>query len=455
MTHMTEWPSVIAGAFEPEYLALPEEVLVTVMRDHQNYFAVESNDGKLAPHFLAVLNTVADEAGEAIIRHGNERVLRARFNDARFFWEFDQRTSLEDRVTLLEHVTFQKDLGSYAKKSLRVATIAASLGTLVRDRGLALDEAALSTAARLAKTDLTTELVKEFTELQGEVGGLYARAQGISSAADAIYDQYRPTSMEDRIPRTLEGQVLAIADKIDTIAGMFGLGMEPTGSKDPFALRRAANGIVKILAEGSLPLTLAKVVASIEAQPAAQDRMHEFFWERVSFYLREVKGFAYDTVASVLQRHHANPNIIMQEAGLDSIPDLIRRAQAISDARGTDDFKAVCRAYKRAKNLYSQALTTGHSFDLVPSFSTPGEAKIWSDVQSVGARYLAECMNGEYELALQDLAKLGPVIDNYFETVMVNVDDQQLRASRLGFVRFLVVNFAQIADFSEIVTTGS
>src|ERR1017187_8680953 len=261
LTHLTEWPTVIAGEFEREYLTLPEEVLVTVMRDHQGYFAVEEQgtgnreqrtegreqgtgnreQTRLAPHFLAVLNTETDAKGEAVIRHGNERVLRARFNDARFFWEFDQRVPLKERVALLEKVTFQKDLGSYAAKTDRTLAVAERLATRLAERACVLDGAALVEAVKLAKTDLTTELVKEFTELQGEVGGLYARAQGFSAAvSDAIYDQYRPKSMEDRVPRTAEGAVLALADKVDTIVGMFGLGLEPTGSKDPFALRRAA-----------------------------------------------------------------------------------------------------------------------------------------------------------------------------------------------------------------------
>ena len=269
VTHLTEWPTVVMGGFEPEFLALPEEVLVTVMRDHQKYFAVEQgtveqgtgnreqDTPKLAAHFLTVLNTETDAKGEAVIRHGNEKVLRARFTDAKFFWEFDQRVPLTERVALLEKVTFQKELGSYAAKSERVRAVAKKLadkaGSREQGTGKAeINAAALDEAARLAKTDLTTDMVKEFTELQGEVGGLYARAQGHAEpVAAAIYDQYRPAGMEDRIPRTVEGQLLAISDKADTIAGMFGLGLEPTGSKDPFALRRAANGIVKVLAEGA------------------------------------------------------------------------------------------------------------------------------------------------------------------------------------------------------------
>src|SRR3984885_8986494 len=298
VTQLTEWPSVLLGGFEKEYLALPEEVLVTVMRDHQKYFAVEDKDGRLAPHFLAVLNTEADEAGMAVIRHGNERVLRARFNDARFFWEFDQRVPLVERVALLEHMTFQKDLGSYADKSLRVQELCKRLAGKVEGRGFALDFNALMDAAALAKNALTTELVKEFTELQGEVGGLYARAQGIRQAVcDAIYDHYRPVSMEDSIPRTAEGQMLAIADKADTIAGMFGLGLEPTGSKDPFALRRAANGIVKILGESSVGLGLGEVAWIVAGgNEELVWAIEVFFAERLEFYLQKAKGQAYDVV---------------------------------------------------------------------------------------------------------------------------------------------------------------
>ncbi|HTU42684.1 MAG TPA: glycine--tRNA ligase subunit beta, partial [Candidatus Aquilonibacter sp.] len=260
VVNLTEFPSAILGSFDPHFLALPEEVLVTVMRDHQKYFAIEDSDGKLLPHFLAVLNTDSDPQG--LIRHGNERVLRARFNDARFFWETDQKLSLLDRLDLLRHVTFQKDLGSYYEKTQRVQRLCSWLSEIIKQSGIPIRPGVIHKAAALAKTDLTTELVKEFTELQGIVGGLYARAQELDSTlpeatrfaiADAIYDQYKPESTEDGIPRSIEGAVLSIGDKADTIAGMFSLGMVPSGSKDPFALRRQANGIVKIIAERQLP----------------------------------------------------------------------------------------------------------------------------------------------------------------------------------------------------------
>ena len=266
VVNLTEWPAAILGAFDPEFLELPEEVLVTVMRDHQKYFAVEDSRGSLSPHFLAVLNTDGDPDG--IIRHGHERVLRARFNDARFFWQTDQKHPLRERTAWLKNVTFQKDLGSYWDKVLRVQRVCSWLCEKIRQGGIAVRPGVVHKAALLAKTDLTTELVKEFTELQGIVGGLYARVQELDpdlkaeareAVAVAIYDHYKPESMEDSVPRTVEGAVLSITDKADSIAGMFALGLQPTGSKDPFALRRQANGIVKTIAEHKLPVSLSQL----------------------------------------------------------------------------------------------------------------------------------------------------------------------------------------------------
>jgi glycyl-tRNA synthetase beta chain len=447
MTHMTEWPAVIAGGFEAEFLALPEEVLVTVMRDHQNYFAVETEDGRLAPHFLAVLNTAPTAEAEATIRHGNERVLRARFNDARFFWEFDQRVPLKERVKLLENVTFQKDLGSYAAKSERVRVLAEGLAQHVAGADtLALDE-----AARLAKADLTTELVKEFTELQGEVGGLYARAQGVSeAAAAAIYDHYRPASMEDRIPRTIEGQLLAIADKADTIAGMFSLGLEPTGSKDPFALRRAANGIVKILAESQLQIRLGQIAfAAAPKQEATVDRMELFFAERLDFYLREVKGQAYDVVKAVLA------------AGADDVRDAIARAEAVTAVRGagdgSGDFAAVSAAFKRMRNILTQAEEKGIAFGSELAglrFTSAAEEALAARTAALQAEVAAKRAAGDYRGALETIATLRPEIDRFFDGVMVMDPDEAVRHTRLTLLNWVQAGFAGIADFAEIVTAG-
>ncbi len=283
VVNLTEFPSVILGTFDTEFLSLPAEVLVTVMRDHQKYFALEDAGGKLLPHFLAVLNTDGDPDG--LIRHGNERVLRARFNDARFFWQTDQKISLRERVNMLKAVTFQKDLGSYYDKTCRVQKLSSLISEVLRDAGTSVRPGVVFKAALLAKTDLTTELVKEFTELQGVVGGLYAKVQELDpllskataeAIGDAIYDQYKPESMDDNVPGTLEGAVLAIADKADSIAGMFALGLQPTGSKDPFALRRAANGIVKIIAEHKLPLSLSKLFGDARAEYVGSEAERRF-----------------------------------------------------------------------------------------------------------------------------------------------------------------------------------
>ncbi|HLJ77633.1 MAG TPA: glycine--tRNA ligase subunit beta, partial [Acidobacteriaceae bacterium] len=327
VTHLTEWPSAVLGRFDREYLRLPEEVLVTVMRDHQKYFAMEDAKARLAAYFLTVLNTEPDEQGAAVIRHGNERVLRARFNDAQFFWNVDQKVKLEGRVEMLKSVTFHKELGSYWDKTRANLKTAERIATVLSKRGTQMDEAALQQATGLAKTDLTTELVKEFTELQGIVGGLYARAQGQAEAvAQAIYWQYSPGAVEDPIPPTIEGQVLGIADRIQTIVAMFGIGLEPTGSKDPYALRRAANAIVKILAETGLPLMISDLLASAPdtISAATREKLTAFFRERLEFWLREVRGFAYDVVNAVLA------------AGTDDVRDAIARAEALAEVRGSE-----------------------------------------------------------------------------------------------------------------------
>jgi glycyl-tRNA synthetase beta chain len=446
VTHLTEWPDVLLGNFEPAYLTLPEEVLVTVMRDHQKYFAVEDAQGKLAPHFLTVTNIALDEVNAPIIKQGNERVLRARFNDARFFWEFDQRTPLADRVKLLENVTFQKDLGSYAQKSERVAVIAQRLAAFAIARGCALDEKAIAQAALLAKTDLTTELVKEFTELQGQIGGLYAASQGLSSTvADAIYDQYLPASAKDTIPRSPEGAILGIADRIDTIAGMFRLGMEPTGSKDPFALRRAANSIVRILVESSLPILLSDVINAATPAQDTEAKLLAFFTERIDFYLREGRNQSYDVAKAVMA------------AGHNDLRDLVARSEAVTAARGSEDFLAVSAAFKRMKNILTQARAKG---DIPPSIVDhdllldPAE-KLLAVTASAAASAMEELQRERnYDEALRVIAALRPSIDDFFDKVMVMSPEDDIRANRLALLNRTLEDLSRVADFSEIVTAG-
>jgi glycyl-tRNA synthetase beta chain len=481
VVNLTEWPSAILGSFDKEYLTLPEEVLVTVMRDHQKYFAVEDAAGKLAPHFLAVLNTDGDPDG--LIRHGNERVLRARFNDARFFWDTDQKTPLVNRVEMLKAVTFQKDLGSYSDKTYRVEALAGNVAGLLRQSGRGADHAIVSTAAHYSKADLTTELVKEFTELQGVVGGLYVVAQGlhgyerdpefVQRVADAVYDQYKPESMEDSAPRTLEGAILSIADKADTVVGMFGLRLIPSGSKDPFALRRQANGVIKTLAEHSLPVSLSALISAAADQYARHpktdlgqlqqyksrvadilsglnpvkdvispgDEIAGFFVERLQFYLRDVLGLAYDVVNATLA------------AGADDVVDAVARANAIKEVRTSDDFAPLFIAFKRIKNIIKQAREksvevreTDVQFE-----ATAVESEIWQQMQGIGQNYLQRFGRKDYAGALKELARLRAPVDLYFDKVMVMVEDPQVRANRLGVLNYLLVTFNKIADLSELV----
>jgi glycyl-tRNA synthetase beta chain len=455
VVNLTEYPAVILGNFEREFLSLPEEVLVTVMRDHQKYFAVEDATGKLAPHFLAVLNTDGDPNG--IIQHGHERVLRARFNDARFFWTVDQKQPLRERVERLKNVTFQKDLGSYYDKTMRVQKLASQISQTLEDAGVKVRAGIVHKAALLAKTDLTTELVKEFTELQGIVGGLYATAQGLDAAiGDAIYDQYKPESMEDAAPRTLEGAVLSIADKADSIAGMFALGLVPSGSKDPFALRRQANGIVKIIAEHKLALNLGQVMSDAltgyEGSQAAQKftataeygaAVASFLRERLEFYLRDALGFAYDVVNAVLA------------AGGDDVVDVVARAQAVAKVRPSEDFEAISAAFKRIKNILRQANEAGKA--IAPEFKADAaaddaERALASEVQRVAPRVRDLSQQRDYAGALSEIATIRPAVDTFFDKVMVMVEDERVRANRLALLQSLLNEFSTIADFSEIVT---
>jgi glycyl-tRNA synthetase beta chain len=479
VVNLTEYPSVILGNFEREFLSLPEEVLVTVMRDHQKYFAVEDASGKLAPHFLAVLNIDGDPNG--IIQHGHERVLRARFNDARFFWTVDQKQPLRERVERLKNVTFQKDLGSYYDKSMRVQKLVSQIGAVLNDPDKVVRDGIVFKAALLAKTDLTTELVKEFTELQGIVGGLYAKAQGLDPAiGDAIYDQYKPESMEDAVPRTLEGAVLSIADKADSIAGMFQIGKQPTGSKDPFALRRQANAIVKTIAEHRLNIGIEDLFRTAwypeitpesgTPQPAvAADRVDAtvhlgtgtatygypkigtdyvhaikaFFRERTEFYLRDTLGFAYDVVNAVLV------------AGADDVVDIVARAQAVAKVRPSEDFEAISAAFKRIKNILRQARETGKA--IAPEFKADAaaddaERTLAQEMQRVAPRVRDLSQQRKYVDALSEIATIRPAVDTFFDKVMVMVEDERVRANRLALLQSLLNEFSTIADFSEIVT---
>lgn len=419
LTFITECPSAIRGDFHPDYLDLPSEVLTMVMRHHQKYFSVESAPGKLAPHFVAILNTNNDPDG--LVKHGNERVLKARFNDARFFWNVDQQKKLSDRVDDLSKVTFQAKLGSYKLKTDRVVA-------LVKELGGSTDA---QRAAQLAKCDLTTEMVKEFTDLQGIVGGLYAHAQGEPEAVGkAIYEHYKPLSMEDSIPATHDGRILALADKLDTLREFFKIGMAPTGSKDPFALRRAAQGIVKILVEAKLPFKL---------DDLAQGELRAFMQERLEHYFREVRGFKYDEVNAVLA------------AGCGMLADVQARLEALAAVRPTENFEPLAASFKRIRNILKQAAVAGGQ----PVSSTLLEAGPEQDLYAAFQAVLTSIKGAGYQQALEAIASLRSKVDSFFDKVLVNAPDAQVRANRLAMLHQLLTEFSTIADFSEIVTSGA
>lgn len=423
LVYLTEYPTPITGSFDPAFLSLPEEVLVTVMRHHQKYFSVRNQEGRLEPRFIAVMNTKDDPEG--LVRQGNERVLRARFNDARFFWDFDQQKPLAARVDDLAHVTWQAQLGSYLDKTRRIVE-------LVRDLG---GSEAAQRAALLSKCDLTTEMVKEFTELQGVMGGLYARAQGEPEAVwRAIYEHYQPVSMEDPIPSTPEGRLVSLADKLDTLRGCFAIGLIPSGSKDPFGLRRAAQGVVKILAESELPLRVSALVGGDEA-------LREFLLERVRYYFREVRGFAYDEVNAVLA------------AGWDDLADAGRRLEALRAVRPTPNFEPLAASFKRIRNILRQAQFAG-GVEVDETLLEEGpERDLYRAFTGVRAR--VEEAGADYRSKLEAIASLRPAVDLYFDKVLVNAPEERIRANRLAMLDRLRKEFSSIADFSEIVTQGN
>jgi glycyl-tRNA synthetase beta chain len=316
----------------------------------------------------------------------------------------------------------------------------------------AIDRDALAKAAELSKTDLTTELVKEFTELQGVIGGLYAKAQGLSdTVAKAIYDQYTPASIEDPIPTTVEGQLLGLADRIQTIDAMFRIGNAPTGSKDPFALRRAANAVVKILAESNLPLTLRDVLHAPGNEPEqgigldgrfqSDTPLRAFLKERLNFYLKDMRGFAYDVVNAVLA------------AGADDVRDAIARAEALTAARESADFAAISAAFKRIKNILRQAEEKHFEIGSPKDVKLAPEAQQLADAAGALAPEVAKLrQDRSYGEALALIATLRPAVDAFFDKVMVLDNDPAIRGANLGLIDGILHGFSGIADFSEIVT---
>ncbi|HEY4682587.1 MAG TPA: glycine--tRNA ligase subunit beta [Candidatus Acidoferrales bacterium] len=450
--YLNEFPTPILGNFDPKFLALPEEILITVMRDHQKYFAVTDRRGRLAPHFVAVINLDRDRGR---IAKNHERVLRARFDDAGFFWQSDQRPTLAARVAILDHMTFESRLGSYGDKMHRMRGLARWMGhTLLAAGHPSVSLEAIDRAALLAKCDLTTQMVGEFPELQGQVGGLYARAQGESEeVALAIDDHYLPASPDDPCPRTLTGAIVSLADKMDTVVGLFGAGLEPTGSSDPFALRRQAQASLRVLLDKRLHLALPELSAfalsQLEAQgslPRPQEEalvaVLKFFEERARYIFRDVRGFAYDEVNAVLR------------AGLADVVDADARLEALRDIRPTEDFEPLAVAFKRIRNILDKA-ESAENWQLPEInrewLSETAERELYTAFLRLRDRVVPLKQSRRYRQALELIASLRPAVDRFFDTVLVMSPDANLQKNRLTLLAALLREFSTIADFSEIV----
>jgi glycyl-tRNA synthetase beta chain len=449
--YLNEYPTVIQGNFDPAFLNLPDEILVTVMRDHQKYFAIEKKSGELAPHFLAVINTDTDAKG--IIRAGHERVLRARFADARFFWESDQKCRLADYLSKLERVTYESRLGSYRDKVERIRAIARWLMEQWFNLGmLQAHVAEADRAAELAKCDLATEMVREFPELQGIVGGLYARAQGEpDEIADAIYDHYRPVGLDDPIPRNLTGCGVALADKLDSVVGCLAVGIVPTGSSDPYGLRRASLGIVKIILEKKLPVSLSLAIGAAAkalithkpkrgVTPGQEAKALDFILDRAKFVFREREHFGYDEVSAVFR------------AGADDLVDAQKRLMALKAIRKSKNFEPLAVSFKRIRKILEKAgvpLTDECHVD-PELLESAAERDLHSAVRASASKVLSLKRGGKYQEALEVIAGLRPTVDRFFDEVMVMAEKEAVRNNRLALLAELLREFTTVADFSEI-----
>jgi glycyl-tRNA synthetase beta chain len=448
---LVEWPGAVLGAYPEEFLSLPEEVRHTVLIHHQHYFPLEGKPG-----FIAVTNMAKDAKGH--IQRGTERVVVARLRDAKFFWGEDLKTPLRDRVAALEGVLFQEKLGSYRLKGERIESLAAWIAARCGAR-----ETPVRRAAQIAKCDLTTGMVGEFPELQGIMGGLYAREQGEPEAVSkAVYSHYQPLGLgeDDGFPANREGAVVSLADKVDSLAAMFAAGVIPTGSRDPVALRRAALGAVRLLSESakrlSFPIDIPPADLLCEAlrivreqQPGlaaldgkAESALMEFFTERLRFLFS--RTYRYDEL-----------NAVFAAAGLDRpVSDLAKRLEALSAFRGSEDFEALSLAFKRVGNILA-GQKPGEVNPVDPAFFfEEDEKKLFEELEKLRPRAEEHISSGRYREALQELSTLRGAVDRFFDEVLVMAEDRKLRENRLALLRRLQTLFSRVADLSQLVSAG-
>lgn len=444
ITFLTEYPVALCGSFNSAYLSLPKELLVTVLKGHQRCFSIEDMNGVLLPYFIAVSNTRARNMN--VVVNGYERVIRARLADAKFFFEIDSRTHLDDYAEKLNQVVFMGELGTMEDKRERLKALSNRIATFL---GYSEIEPIVTRAASICKADLMTEMVGEFPELQGVMGREYARLQGESEeVATAIFEHYLPRFSGDRLPSTPAGEVLSLVDKIDNIVGCFGTGNIPTGSNDPYAVRRQALGIMNILIEGKYFVSLRDIFAmSVELygerlrgdkRPKIIDSLCEFFKERFYSYMVS-GGYRYDCVRAVLSSSFDDPY------------DSYLRIMALDDMRKGPEFKSLVISFKRVINIIPEGFEGTVTEDL---FMAPEETELYKIYKKTTKEVHSFIKDHDYSKAFYSAGGLKPYVDIFFDKVLVMEKDQSLRRNRLALLRDLKELFFTLADFTQIVVEG-
>lgn len=437
---LSEWPVVLMGGFDDDFLKIPQEVLISAMKSHQRYFSLGDGRGALASRFILVSNMETADQGAAIVA-GNERVLRARLADARFFWDQDRKRTLDSRVADLDAVVFHARLGTLGAKAARMERLAAELVQYVPGA----DAVMARRAARLAKADLTTEMVGEFPDLQGLMGRYYARHDGEDDAvAEAIAQHYAPAGQLDNCPHAPVSVAVALADKIDTLAGFFAIGQSPTGSKDPFALRRAALGVIRLVLENAVRLPLRDVFASAFSLHGKTDDPADllaFFADRLKVHLREA-GVRHDAVDAVFAK------------GDDDLVRVVARARALQAFLDGDDGATLLTAYRRAGNIVRiEAKRDGRGYDGAADparYAAEEERALGAGLAAAVGRTQSALDAEDFALAMRTMATLKAPIDAFFDRVTVNCDDTALRENRLRLLAQIQGTLDRVADFSRI-----
>lgn len=456
VNNLVEYPVSVAGRFDIKFLKLPDEVLTTAMREHQKYFAVIDEKNHLMPCFIAVNNTRAKDM--ALVATGHERVLRARLEDAQFFFQSDLKIPSEERVEKLKGVLFQADLGSMYEKTVRIDTIARWLaGSIHRDPGRKepgsdLAEA-VSRGARLCKADLVSQVVIEFPKLQGVMGRIYAgHANESGEVASAIEEHYRPTRSGGKLPETLTGSILAVADKIDSICGCFTVGLIPTGASDPYALRRQGIGIVQIMIDNEFSFSLSELIkkslslfgdTNSEKMNTAAQKIYTFFQNRIVYLLAE-EGYSRDVIAAVVG------------VSVDHVPNVWNRVKALEKLKTLPDFEPLAVVFKRVVNIIKQAgwPETGDGAPEVNEalFQHESESALFSAYRDAARKVADDLDKGSFDQALLDIASLRDSIDDFFDGVLVMAEDTAIRRNRFALLGSISALFGDFADFSKIST---